>query len=75
MLGHTQHPQGLIWHLGVDVSAQFCHVYNAVVGANAFKTVCLALHGLQKAVREERFEDAAKLRDEIIGLKNERHQS
>lgn len=30
---------------------------------------------LQKAVREERFEDAAKLRDEIIDLKNERHQS
>lgn len=30
---------------------------------------------LQKAVREERFEDAAKIRDEIIELKNERHQS
>jgi len=30
---------------------------------------------LQKAVREERFEDAARLRDEIIGLKNERHHS
>ena len=30
---------------------------------------------LQKAVREERFEDAAKLRDEIIDLKKERHQS
>ncbi|MDZ7263679.1 MAG: DUF151 domain-containing protein [candidate division KSB1 bacterium] len=30
---------------------------------------------LQKAVREERFEDAAKIRDEIIDLKNERHQS
>jgi len=30
---------------------------------------------LQKAVREERFEDAAKLRDEIIDLKNERNQS
>lgn len=30
---------------------------------------------LQKAVREERFEDAAKIRDEIIELKNERHQT
>jgi len=30
---------------------------------------------LQKAVREERFEDAAKIRDEIIELKNERHHS
>lgn len=30
---------------------------------------------LQKAVREERFEDAARIRDEIIGLKNERHNS
>jgi bifunctional DNase/RNase len=30
---------------------------------------------LQKAVREERFEDAAKIRDEIIDLNNERHQS
>ncbi len=30
---------------------------------------------LQKAVREERFEDAAKIRDEILNLKNERHQS
>ena len=30
---------------------------------------------LQKAVREERFEDAAKIRDEILDLKNERHQS
>jgi len=30
---------------------------------------------LQKAVREERFEDAARIRDEIIGLKNERHHS
>lgn len=30
---------------------------------------------LQKAVREERFEDAAKIRDEILELKNERHQS
>ncbi len=30
---------------------------------------------LQKAVREERFEDAAKIRDEILLLKNERHQS
>lgn len=30
---------------------------------------------LQKAVREERFEDAAKIRDEIMELKNERHQS
>jgi len=30
---------------------------------------------LQKAVREERFEDAAKIRDEIIGIKNERHHS
>jgi bifunctional DNase/RNase len=30
---------------------------------------------LQKAVREERFEDAARIRDEIIDLKNERHQS
>jgi len=30
---------------------------------------------LQKAVREERFEDAAKIRDEIIELKNERNQS
>jgi len=30
---------------------------------------------LQKAVREERFEDAAKIRDEIFELKNERHQS
>jgi len=29
---------------------------------------------LQKAVREERFEDAAKIRDEILGLKHERHQ-
>ena len=30
---------------------------------------------LQKAVREERFEDAAKIRDEIIELKHERHNS
>lgn len=30
---------------------------------------------LQKAVREERFEDAARIRDEIIELKNERHHS
>ncbi|MDW7680814.1 MAG: bifunctional nuclease domain-containing protein [bacterium] len=30
---------------------------------------------LQKAVREERFEDAARIRDEIIELKHERHQS
>lgn len=30
---------------------------------------------LQKAVREERFEDAARIRDEIIELKNERHQT
>ena len=29
---------------------------------------------LQKAVREERFEEAAKIRDEIIELKHERHQ-
>ena len=29
---------------------------------------------LQKAVREERFEDAAKIRDEILELKSERHQ-
>ncbi len=28
---------------------------------------------LQKAVREERFEDAAKIRDEILELKHERH--
>lgn len=30
---------------------------------------------LQKAVREERFEDAAKIRDEIMVIKSERHQS
>jgi len=30
---------------------------------------------LQKAVREERFEDAARIRDEIIELKNERHHT
>ena len=30
---------------------------------------------LQKAVREERFEDAAKIRDEILEIKKERHQS
>ncbi len=29
---------------------------------------------LQKAVREERFEDAAKIRDEILELKSVRHQ-
>lgn len=29
---------------------------------------------LQKAVREERFEDAARIRDEILELKHERHQ-
>jgi uncharacterized protein len=29
---------------------------------------------LQKAVREERFEEAAKIRDKILGLKHERHQ-
>ncbi|MBC8180256.1 bifunctional nuclease family protein [candidate division KSB1 bacterium] len=29
---------------------------------------------LQKAVREERFEEAAKIRDEILDLKHERHQ-
>lgn len=29
---------------------------------------------LQKAVREERFEDAAIIRDEILDLKHERHQ-
>jgi bifunctional DNase/RNase len=30
---------------------------------------------LQKAVREERFEDAAKIRDEILEVKNERHHT
>jgi bifunctional DNase/RNase len=30
---------------------------------------------LQKAVRDERFEDAARIRDEIIELKNERHHT
>ncbi len=30
---------------------------------------------LQKAVREERFEEAAKIRDEIMDLKHERHQT
>ena len=29
---------------------------------------------LQKAVRDERFEEAAKIRDEILELKHERHQ-
>jgi len=29
---------------------------------------------LQKAIREERFEDAARIRDEITELKHERHQ-
>ena len=29
---------------------------------------------LQKAIREERFEDAARIRDEIAELKHERHQ-
>ncbi|NOZ62172.1 MAG: hypothetical protein GXO74_10860 [Calditrichaeota bacterium] len=29
---------------------------------------------LQKAIREERFEDAARIRDEIANLKHERHQ-
>ena len=50
-----------------------------ILGISAFyhdSAACLIQDGkIISAVQEERFEDAARLRDEILGLKKEREAS